>query len=65
MGGAPLTHEHIFVYGHIRAGRAAVDKTRMIKLMAEAVGAAARIERALGCGSWAPAFAKAGPENPR
>ena len=30
-------HEHIFIYGHIRAGRAAVDKTRMIKLMAEAV----------------------------
>jgi phenylpyruvate tautomerase PptA (4-oxalocrotonate tautomerase family) len=46
MGGAPLNHEHIFVYGHIRAGRAAVDKTRMIKLMAEAVGAAARIESA-------------------
>jgi hypothetical protein len=44
MGGAPLTHEHIFVYGHIRAGRAAVDKTRMIKLMAEAVAAAAQVE---------------------
>jgi phenylpyruvate tautomerase PptA (4-oxalocrotonate tautomerase family) len=43
MGGAPLTHEHIFVYGHIRAGRAAVDKTRMIKLMAEAVATAARV----------------------
>src|ERR1700754_966861 len=38
MGGAPLKHDQIFVYGHIRAGRAAVDKTRMIKLMAEAVG---------------------------
>ena len=46
MGGAPLNHEHIFVYGHIRAGRAAVDKTRMIKLMAEAVGAAAQVESA-------------------
>jgi phenylpyruvate tautomerase PptA (4-oxalocrotonate tautomerase family) len=44
MSGAPLTHEHIFVYGHIRAGRAAVDKTRMIKLMAEAVAAAAQVE---------------------
>lgn len=44
MGGAPLTHEHIFVYGHIRAGRAAVDKTRMIKLMAEAIGLAAQFE---------------------
>jgi phenylpyruvate tautomerase PptA (4-oxalocrotonate tautomerase family) len=44
MGGAPLTYEHIFVYGHIRAGRAAVDKTRMIKLMAEAVALAAQVE---------------------
>ena len=44
MGGAPLNHEHIFVYGHIRDGRAAVDKTRMIKLMAEAVAAAAQVE---------------------
>jgi len=44
MGGAPLHHEHIFVNGHIRAGRAAVDKTRMIKLMAEAVAAAAQVE---------------------
>jgi phenylpyruvate tautomerase PptA (4-oxalocrotonate tautomerase family) len=24
MGGAPLKHDHIFVYGHIRAGRAAL-----------------------------------------
>ena len=46
MGGVALKHEQIFVYGHIRAGRAAVDKTRMIKLMAEAVAAAARIESA-------------------
>ncbi|VIO68268.1 hypothetical protein CI1B_20380 [Bradyrhizobium ivorense] len=44
MGGTPLTHEQIFVYGHIRTGRAAVDKTRMIKLMAEAVALAARAE---------------------
>jgi phenylpyruvate tautomerase PptA (4-oxalocrotonate tautomerase family) len=44
MGGVPLTHEHIFVYGHIRAGRAAIDKTRMIKLMAEAVALAAQVE---------------------
>jgi len=44
MGGVALKHEQIFVYGHIRAGRAAVDKTRMIKLMAEAVAAAAQVE---------------------
>ena len=43
---AGLNHEHIFVYGHIRAGRAAVDKTRMIKLMADAVAAAAQVESA-------------------
>ena len=42
LGGAQLSHEQIFVYGHIRAGRAAVDKTRMIKLMAEAVASAAQ-----------------------
>jgi phenylpyruvate tautomerase PptA (4-oxalocrotonate tautomerase family) len=50
IGGAPLTHEHIFVHGHIRAGRAAVDKTRMIKLMAEAVGQAAEVQS--GCAIW-------------
>ena len=44
MGGAALAHDHIFVYGHIRAGRAAVDKTRMVKLMADAVALAARVE---------------------
>jgi phenylpyruvate tautomerase PptA (4-oxalocrotonate tautomerase family) len=44
MGGAPLAHDHIFIYGHIRAGRAAVDKTRMIKMMADAVGRAAQAE---------------------
>ena len=44
MGGVPLKHDHIFVYGHIRAGRAAVDKSRMIRLMAEAVVRAAQVE---------------------
>lgn len=44
MGGAPLKHDQVFVYGHIRGGRAAVDKTRMIKLMAKAVGAAAGVK---------------------
>jgi phenylpyruvate tautomerase PptA (4-oxalocrotonate tautomerase family) len=43
MGGLALTHEHIFVFGHIRGGRAAVDKTRMIKLMTEAVALAAQV----------------------
>jgi phenylpyruvate tautomerase PptA (4-oxalocrotonate tautomerase family) len=44
MGGAPVKHDHIFVYGHIRAGRAAVDKTRMIKLMADALAQAAGVD---------------------
>ncbi len=44
MGGVPVTHDHIFVYGHIRAGRAAVDKTRMIRLMADAIAAAAGVD---------------------
>ena len=26
MGGAPLKHDQLFIYGHIRSGRAAVDK---------------------------------------
>ena len=44
MGGAPLKHDQVFIYGHIRSGRAAVDKSRMIALMAKAVGYAAKVE---------------------
>jgi phenylpyruvate tautomerase PptA (4-oxalocrotonate tautomerase family) len=44
IGGAPLKHDQLFVYGHIRSGRAAVDKSRMIALMAKAVGNAAKVE---------------------
>jgi phenylpyruvate tautomerase PptA (4-oxalocrotonate tautomerase family) len=44
MGGVPLAHDQLFVYGHIRSGRAAVDKSRMITLMAKAVGEAAEVE---------------------
>src|SRR5262245_7401681 len=46
IGGVALKHDHIFVYGHIRAGRAAVDKARMITLMAKAVGDAAKVDDA-------------------
>src|ERR1700737_2028999 len=45
MGGAALKHDQIFVYGHIRSGRAAVDKSRMIALMAKATGDAAKGEK--------------------
>jgi phenylpyruvate tautomerase PptA (4-oxalocrotonate tautomerase family) len=44
VGGAPLKHDQLFVYGHIRSGRAAVDKSRMIAMMAKAVGDAADVE---------------------
>jgi phenylpyruvate tautomerase PptA (4-oxalocrotonate tautomerase family) len=44
MGGTALAHDHIFVYGHIRAGRAAVDKARMIGKMATAVGEIAHVD---------------------
>ncbi|CAH2408781.1 tautomerase family protein [Mesorhizobium escarrei] len=44
IGGAQLTHDHIFISGHIRAGRAVVDKTRMIKLMSEGVAQAADVK---------------------
>jgi phenylpyruvate tautomerase PptA (4-oxalocrotonate tautomerase family) len=43
MGGAPLRHDQIFVYGRIRAGRATQDKSRMILQMAKAVGEAAAV----------------------
>jgi phenylpyruvate tautomerase PptA (4-oxalocrotonate tautomerase family) len=44
MGGAALKHDQLFIYGHIRSGRAAVDKSRMIALMAKAVGDVAKVE---------------------
>jgi phenylpyruvate tautomerase PptA (4-oxalocrotonate tautomerase family) len=45
MGGKPLVHDQIFVYGRVRAGRSVQDKLKMIKLMAEAVGEAAGVSR--------------------
>jgi phenylpyruvate tautomerase PptA (4-oxalocrotonate tautomerase family) len=44
VGGAALRHDQLFVYGLIRSGRAAVDKSRMIALMAKAVGEVAKVE---------------------
>ena len=44
VGGAPLRHDQLFVYGLIRSGRAAVDKSRMIALMSKAVGDVAKVE---------------------
>jgi len=45
VGGKPLQHDLIFIYGRIRTGRAMQTKTRMIQDMAEAVGLAARIPK--------------------
>ena len=45
MGGVPLAHDQIFVYGRVRAGRSIQDKLKMIKLMAEAVAEAAGVSR--------------------
>ena len=33
IGGRPLNHEHVFVYGHIRDGRAADDRKALIRKM--------------------------------
>lgn len=45
MGGRPLKHDHLFVYGRIRGGRSVQEKLRMIKLMSEALSKAASIGR--------------------
>jgi phenylpyruvate tautomerase PptA (4-oxalocrotonate tautomerase family) len=44
VGGAPLRHDQLFVYGLVRSGRAAVDKSRMIALMSKGVGDVANVE---------------------
>src|ERR1700733_2278955 len=49
MGGAPLKHDQLFVYGHIRSGRAAVDKSRMIALMAVGGGAGGKQKKGRAC----------------
>ena len=45
IGGAPLAHDQIFVYGRVRAGRSVQDKQKMIRLMAEVVANAAGASR--------------------
>lgn len=42
LGGEPLSHEHVFVHGHIRAGRSALDRAALIdRLIREVAQAAA------------------------
>ena len=45
IGGAPLAHDQIFVYGRVRAGCSVQDKLKMIRLMAEVVANAAGVSR--------------------
>ena len=45
VGGAPLTNDHIFVHGQIRAGRDAATKRRLLERMLDAVCAAAATQK--------------------
>jgi phenylpyruvate tautomerase PptA (4-oxalocrotonate tautomerase family) len=45
VGGKPLQHDHIFLHGRIRTGRAMQTKTRMIEDMADALSRAAEIPK--------------------
>lgn len=44
MGGAPLNQESLFVHGHIRGGRSAVDRGRLMVQMAGELAAAASMQ---------------------
>ena len=43
VGGVPLAHDHVFIYGLIRGGRSAVDRksliNRIVKETSDAIGA--------------------------
>lgn len=41
IGGVPLAHDHVFVYGRIRAGRSATDRSELIRRLVRDVGEAA------------------------
>jgi len=41
IGGATLGHDHVFVYGHIRAGRSAVDRRKLVERLVADVARAA------------------------
>jgi len=44
IGGRPLSHDHIYIHGHIRGGRSAEDRNALIKRLVEDVTAAAGTE---------------------
>ena len=37
IGGRPLAHDHVFVYGRIRGGRSAVDRKALVMRLSEEV----------------------------
>jgi phenylpyruvate tautomerase PptA (4-oxalocrotonate tautomerase family) len=43
IGGVPLGHDHLFVYGRIRAGRSAQDRRALVARLVTDVAAAARL----------------------
>ncbi len=45
VGGVPLAHDHVFLYGRIRAGRSAVDRKALIRQLTADVAAAAGVDR--------------------
>ncbi|MGN6388766.1 MAG: tautomerase family protein [Burkholderiaceae bacterium] len=45
VGGAPLAGEQVFVHGHIRGGRSAVDLKRLLKEMIDGVASASGLPR--------------------
>ena len=44
VGGVPLAHDHVFVYGRIRAGRSAIDRKALIRRLARDVASAAGVD---------------------
>ena len=44
VGGVPLAHDHVFVYGRIRAGRSAVDRKALIQRLTRDVAVAAGLD---------------------
>jgi phenylpyruvate tautomerase PptA (4-oxalocrotonate tautomerase family) len=45
MGGKPLAGDQLFVHGHIRAGRSAVDRKRIVSEIVAAVSQATKLPR--------------------
>jgi phenylpyruvate tautomerase PptA (4-oxalocrotonate tautomerase family) len=45
MGGVPVKHDGVFVYGHIRAGRTAAQKRDLLRRIVEAIGLRTSIKK--------------------